>query len=337
MPDQRCIYCSPNKPSLESHNREHVIPEAFGLFKNNLVLNEGVCSKCNGFFGRTIDRFLGRGSVEAVRRLDYRLKPPEEAGDILKDRVRFALSADNQFNGLIMEYANEDGELVVLLVPQVGFPKCNGDGWVYVAESDLEDVAKPLPEGIDTKSSNILVFNSERMKRRLNYLLANRGIEYQEESEEGKLPTQVGQDVLVEVSAVLDDMNLRCIAKIAFNYLAKIAGIDFVVKREMDPIRSYIRYGKKPGYEAVTIKGDPILAFDSIRLRQTNGHLLTLDWSADGRNLIGQVSLFNFTAYRVVLLRNFSGIWRPIRSGHHFNIDSKEVHQLLGISKNLVA
>lgn len=336
MSERRCIYCSPNRPAETPYNREHVIPEAFGRFRNNLVLNEGVCRDCNDFFGRTIDRFLGRGSAEAVRRLDYRLKPPEEAHEILRDRVRFALSADNQFDELIVDYGNENGELVILLVPQVGFPKRDGSGWVYIAESDLKDTLRPLPKEIDTQSTNILVFNSEPMKQRLIRLLADRGIKYQEITEESMLPTQTGEQALVEVRAVLDDMILRCIAKIAFNYLAKIMGIDFVTKQEFDSIRTYVRYGKGPGYDVVRVEREPILAHDSVRLCQTSGHLVTVGWSADGRNLIGQVSLFNFTAYRIILLRSFSGIWRPIRRGHHFDIESLEVEPLLGVSNQFV-
>jgi len=38
MAVHRCIWCLETKPE-SAFNREHVIPEAFGKFENNLVLN----------------------------------------------------------------------------------------------------------------------------------------------------------------------------------------------------------------------------------------------------------------------------------------------------------
>ena len=46
-----CIYCT---QSQCKYTREHVIPEAFGVFKNNFVLHDLVCEKCNSYFGETI-------------------------------------------------------------------------------------------------------------------------------------------------------------------------------------------------------------------------------------------------------------------------------------------
>jgi hypothetical protein len=65
----------------------------------------------------------------------------------------------------------------------------------------------------------------------------------------------------------------------------------------------------------------------SDRMRHTAGHWIIMDWSnADG--IIAQVSLFNLMVYQVVLSRKFSGIWRPIRRGHYFNIETMEVEEL---------
>jgi hypothetical protein len=136
------------------------------------------------------------------------------------------------------------------------------------------------------------------------------------------LPIHVGQEVIVEIKTKVDDFIFRAVAKIAFNYLVKIAGIEFATKSDFDPIRNYIRYGEKPNYKPVYFNQKPILAYDSNRIRQTNGHLLTLDWSSNGQNLLGQVSLFNFATYKVILARSFSGIYIPIRSGHLFDIQT---------------
>jgi hypothetical protein len=336
MLSKRCIYCSPDRPAKAPFTRDHVIPEAFGKFRDNLVLNEGVCRECNQFFGDNLELLLGRGSAEGVLRLDYQIKPPESAGKLKKDRVRFSLlSTEDNLDGLILEYGEENGEIVVLLVRQVGFPRRNGSGWIYVTESELNDLSKPLPKEIDTDGLVRLVFDSDETKNRLIQVLANRNINCPETIEEHVVPIQKGQEVWVKVQATIDNMVLRCVAKMALNYLAKTAGIDFVVKEDLDPIRSYIRYGTNPGYEIVRVSQHPILTYDNAVLHQTKGHLITVDWSLDKRHIIGQVSLFNFATYHVMLSRNHSGVWRPIKSGHHFNIKSGKVEPLLGVSRYL--
>src|SRR4030066_177798 len=60
-----CIYCKESKlKEKELWNREHVIPEAFGKFKNNFVLHYTVCKECNQKFGDEIDLILSRESYE---------------------------------------------------------------------------------------------------------------------------------------------------------------------------------------------------------------------------------------------------------------------------------
>ena len=313
------------------------MPEAFGKFQNNLVLNEGVCCECNQFFGDYLELWFGRGSVESILRLNYGIKPLEDIGKLHKDRVRVSLITEDDYNGLILEYQNVDNELVVTLIPQVGFPRRDRPGLVFIAESELTDLSRPLPDEIDATGPNILlIFDSEQVMQRLVHILASRNIRDPEISVE-KLPLISGQRVNAVVKSTVDNVILRCIAKIAFNYLARIAGIDFVVKKDFDPIRSYIRYGTNPSYRIVQISRQPILAYDNPAKRQTNGHLITMGWSPDSRNIVGQVSLFNQVTYCVTLSMNFSGLWRAdIRRGHHFDLNTRKVEPLSVISRNLL-
>ena len=76
MGTRRCIYCLANKPESQ-FNREHVIPEAFGVFQQNLVL-DCVCQACNDFFGRDLDLKLGRDTIEGLDRFRYGLKTPAQ-------------------------------------------------------------------------------------------------------------------------------------------------------------------------------------------------------------------------------------------------------------------
>jgi hypothetical protein len=59
-----CIYCNAIEPL--DFPKEHVVPKAFGRFRNSLTL-DCVCDECNTFFGRELEVFLTRDSVEAAR------------------------------------------------------------------------------------------------------------------------------------------------------------------------------------------------------------------------------------------------------------------------------
>ena len=71
-----CIYCLESKPE-SAFNREHVIPEAFGVFANNLVL-DCVCEDCNTYFGKHLDLVVARDSIESLDRVRVGLKKPSE-------------------------------------------------------------------------------------------------------------------------------------------------------------------------------------------------------------------------------------------------------------------
>jgi hypothetical protein len=138
-----CIYCKRDLAG-DDFNTEHVIPQAFGRFRDNLTLNQMVCAECNAYFGATIDFTLARGSAEALDRLRFGIKPLSGADDLLRDRVRFALKAEGGWEGLIMRLAAEPTGLVIEPVPQVGFARRPGEGYVYVSE-DLKTRSMRFP------------------------------------------------------------------------------------------------------------------------------------------------------------------------------------------------
>ena len=71
-----CIYCLEKKPE-DAFNAEHVIPQAFGKFDPNAVL-DCVCIDCNQYFGDTIDMKLARDSFEGIDRFWSGMKPASE-------------------------------------------------------------------------------------------------------------------------------------------------------------------------------------------------------------------------------------------------------------------
>jgi hypothetical protein len=144
--------------------------------------------------------------------------------------------------------------------------------------------------------------------------------------------------VSTKVVSVLDSLILRAVAKIAFNYAAKVRDATFVLRPDFDEIREYIRDGREPSWAPVVVPTrDSILFGGSRHWRQTNGHLVTLDWNRAGFGVLAQVSLFNTITYRVLLCPHYSGIWHGcLPSGHHFDVESRQISALSPASFSLV-
>lgn len=323
-----CIYCL-RELDPGGFSTEHVIPELLGKFKNNLTLLKAVCRECNQYFGDHIEPVLAYGSGEAVRRLHYGIKPPERAGRLRPDRIQFAWRTEGRWDGALLQLIGEGDDLVVSLVPQVGFARKSSNGYVYVSEEDLADEAKSLPEDADGKLGIPIIFDSEETKRRLLGLLEKRGIPFKER-EEGQAPPLEGPNLAVEIRTQLDKDILRCTAKIAFNYLVHIHGSELALQPDFNPIRRFVRYGEQAPYPLVVFDAEPILTEETRQMRQTNGHLVTIGWSPDRNHIVGQVGLFNEIRYRVSLACGFRGVWRELRSGHHFDIETMRTQSLLG-------
>lgn len=325
-----CIYCQRDLPQ-SAFSREHVIPRAFGTFEQNLTLIDHVCADCNQYFGDTIDFALARGSAEAVYRLDEGVRPPQSAEALRRDRVRIAWTQEGDWNGVLLRLTADPTGLVVEPIPQVGFARQAGEGFTFVPEEVLGDSQRPLPPGLNANKGLFLIANSDETQRRLLDALEARGIAFQEHRRASP-PIQVGENLPVEIRTTMDSLIFRCVAKIAFNYLAYTQSREFVLQEDFSAIRQFIRYGDDPGYAVIVVDSQPILRDDSVMKRQTNGHLVTVDWAQDRTSIVAQVSLFNHARYRVSLARGFRGIWRGIRSGHHFDVERGMVDLLVGTS-----
>ena len=314
-----CIYCLTDYPLTDFSRRDHVMPRAFGHFTNSPTL-DCVCDECNGHFGQSIEREMGRDSVEALLRLIHQTKPASEVHELGKKRVRTTLDhEDPAWKGCHTTWVEEDGAPVVSLVPQVGFRRRDSEEWIYVTEKDLEDTNKPLPPEAEPKKGVRLVSRARAITERLVSVLARRGIAFKMTRESGGHLSSADGRAAVTIHGTVDDTSLRCISKIAFNYLAWRAGASFVRLETFNPIRAFIRHGTRTAYPLVKVDHRPMLADDTVSSRQTDGHLVTAAWTVNNRDLVGQVSLFNTLTYFISLSRDFVGVWLPVVTGHHFD------------------
>ena len=271
-----------------------------------------------------------RDSLEALLRLFHGLKPATEASDLPMQRLSVVLSGDSDWHGCHIELRAEDGQCVIDLLPQVRFAKQGGSGWVFVTAQELADLNRTLPTDIDPSHDIRLISRSEEMDQQLVAALQQRGIHFRARGESGAPPSVDGLAPL-EVAMHFDAVVLRCIAKISFNYMAHVVGADFARGRDFDIVRAFIRDGRSAGYPLVVPRARPILADDTPTMRQTNGHLLTVNWTRDRRHVVGQVSLFNGPTYSISLARNYSGVWLPIRTGHHFGLETRGITRLTSV------
>ena len=325
----RCIYCLLDL-EVDVFNREHVMPQAFGKFAQNLTLVDVVCRDCNQHFGDGIDRIFGRDSFEAYKRIIEGVKPKTEMSEVAQRRLTFSVAEEGELRGLRLRLSYNGGRLTTDLVPQVGFQRKGTGEWEYFTEEEITDWQKPLPSEPTVDGIRIIGDSDEAVGQLINSL-ERRGVTFQKQGNLA-LPNPTTEDIAIFINSKIDPAIKRCAAKIVFNYLAYTAGRDFLLHKEFDITRDYIRFENSPDYTLVEADDAPILANDKRTRRQTNGHLVTVNWTVDNQNIVGQLSMFNHVRYSVSLARHFSGVWRPIRSGHHFDLSKREISPLTATS-----
>ncbi len=221
---------------------------------------------------------------------------------------------------------------MISLVPQVGFRKELEVNWKWYRESDL------TPDRLDEfRHSRFLILGDPNDLTRIVSCLEAIGCPVQEaKMTEGFPPgAETKQPIWVEVRYAIDGIVLRTIAKIAFNYLAKVTEDrvpDFIRRREFDPIRRYVRFGEKPDWRVVTLTQKKMLLGDSQRHRLTDGHLVSVSWPDPRAVPLGKVSLFNQITYVVKLTNDVPGIWWELDSGHLFDIETRTMSKLSNVN-----
>ncbi len=315
-----CIYC--RRESTARFPREHVIPKAFGRFKNNLTLR-CVCGQCNTDFGKALELFLTRDSVEALLRIRYGLKTKSRLkvgrGALV---VRVTVPGDWCGARLSVWRDETDGSMKSEPLPQVAFRKNGETEWEWFLENELEKVERWQRFRIDAETK--IFGQPDAVVERIFENLAQGGLVFKKKGEFEKH----GGDVPVYADRTLDDIIFRAVAKIAFNFLAYIEGVDFALRADFDPIRDYIRLGTKPPLVPVIVTNIPILLGDDRLYRQTNGHGIILDWNRGMTGIVCQVSLFNHLTYHVALCPNYSGVLFPISAGRHFDLNARTISEV---------
>jgi hypothetical protein len=319
----KCIYC---KSEITENNSsvEHVFPAGFGC-PDDWVL-DCVCKSCNNRLGTTIENWLANDSLEGIFRL--RTIGSRSGQKVRAKRFRVCIPLKEKYNGFQGAIMEKDYEIngQFRLPPQAGF-KDNDGQYIFFTKQDL--TYKPnLERAKSLSQKQIRVLAPAPEHAEMMTFLSDKGIEVIPD-EKGKF--ELSQEALegdgkmvLEIQAEIDSDLQRAIAKIAFNYLAKIQGVDFVLQEKFDRVRSFINGG--PYEQLVTPFHNPILLGDSEAQRYL-GHIFIFE--RIGNELCGTVSLFNQgMAYRVVLSSDMGPLVYPLSSGHTYNPNTRKVGPL---------
>jgi hypothetical protein len=326
-----CLYC-PTTRDGPFPNAEHVLPQAFGKFdsrEGNLTLHN-VCPQCNAYFGRHLEQHFGRDTLDAYFRLLAGVKPAEEAAEVGGRRLTFQIEEPGtEFHRSWMSLAYDPERWIVMEAPaQVAFRGREETEWRWYLERDI--TKERLSE---FRTCRFRVYGSPESAVRIAERMEAIGL-----SSETSLWTdrsEETQDPSFEIVRIeIDDVVLRSVAKIAFNYFAwatedRLPG--FVRREDFAPIRAFIRYGTQPAWNPVSI-GDGNVQLADTRTRITSGHVLVVAWPDSRKSPVGNVSLFNQITYVVRFADRVPGIWWELDSGHYFNIRTRKVTKMVGVN-----
>jgi len=318
-----CIYC--RRASAAPFPAEHVIPRSFGGFRNGLTLR-CVCGECNQFFANHLELHFARETGESVVRYQYGLRP-RTAGHP-GSRMTVRVKAPGPILGakvLLAPNAQANGIQIVYL-PQVGFAEENSEEWIWYLPEELNpDIIRSIKPGSHLRYFYTCAAEEEQLRARLRELGFSPATKHI--SRDTILPQP---EMTTRVTYLFDTIIRRCVAKIAFNYLAYVLSEDvrLLVTEDFDAVRDFVRRGTLAEHTIVAALGSPRLTQESRKDSLVDGHMLEVGWSKN-ESILCNLSIFDAMTYQVALCRNYQNSWFALNSVHSFDLVTKEAKKLL--------
>ncbi len=251
----KCIYCCVDKNGNEFIKKEHVIPQAFGKFRNNLTLIKKVCDDCNQYLGDTLEIALARDTPEGIMRFLHGIKEPADFKTLgSKTRLKSIVCEEGHFKNAYMKYTRKNGIFGIEPREQIGFLRKDNNEYDYFLLSEFPSTLdKALYNLKDYRGIHYLC-DFDEAKVILNKI----GIPLRN-SKAGKLPLTKIQTHKANLTYTFDINISRAICKIAFNYFAKWNNTGNLLDPNFNDIRDYIRDGTLPSSELLFHYNTPIL------------------------------------------------------------------------------
>jgi hypothetical protein len=168
-----------------------------------------VCTGCNRYFGQSLELAFGRDSIEAVYRLKYEQKRPEEFRGFDGERLAFRIPANLPAGGVVLLPAPSPDckDIVMMLPPQVGVQLKGEADWHYYTE---EDLTLPGAPAADQEGKLRLLAADHRGLQRIRAVVLSRFPKFREEGTLDVPPPElVDGKALVEIKSRVDRLLAR--------------------------------------------------------------------------------------------------------------------------------
>ena len=285
-----------------------------------------VCNICNQLFGDELELFLASDTVEAVLRMHHGLGTKSDSQKLRNERLTVRVTQPGDLKGLRLRvrYDPSRGRIAEPL-PQVALRQKGETEWRWFLEDELD---APLElEAYRTPSDVQFAYPSNDLagRQRLTDKLKSLGVGNEFKLEVLELPSG---PVETWVESAMDDVILRAVGKIAFNYLAFNHGAQFCLRDDFDAFRNFVRYGKPPNAGIVVFSRNS-QEMKHERGNQCNGHTVLLGWNVDRSGIVCQITLFDHLTYSALLCSPYTGrVWFSLPKAHCFNINTRSIAPL---------
>jgi len=324
----RCIYCK--SPLTGRVPREHVIPYAFthGFRGTNLCIR-CVCSTCNHYFSRELEPALVKDSFLGLLRYLYGTKKDTRRGP-LPPRSRFDLRYKGQ--ALDVQPAPDGVGYQLKVVTQVGFPvPVRGGSYRYFRLDEIE--AAISDASLDRSQAEIVESGPGALEQALA-TVARFGIQLKRFSR--RAPVVLSPDLpQIEVHELQDALVKRCMAKIAFNYLAYVVQskchgrAEWIMSSAFDPVRHFVlgeTQNSEPRFAKATVH----------RGKKGPFHTMALQWKRHEKDIVATIELFSWLCLQVWLVEDFEGVVWNITAGHCWDVRQRQVREMQAVRESLV-
>lgn len=290
---RKCLYCLNDylhsRKRKDSHfTAEHVVHDGLtgGISGNNPTLIGIVCQRCNAYLGENLDqRFLRSGYVGRLR---------YEAGQkcpSLFFRVRFKKPG----NGIPVKTVVRDGKLLSEFVYACALHM--PEGTVYLTEEQIELGDVPQIGSAEVRFQ--MLCNPDEEPRVLEKLKS-----YYKMVDGTTSQWTIGTTPVFG-QGQMGEIELRCIAKIGFNYLAWLCDQAFkarelVFDSGFNEIRTFIRFGAAPSFIPVSLENHDAGPTSGL-VEPPDRTIHQIELRIDSQNIYCLVNLFNCISWRVFL------------------------------------
>jgi hypothetical protein len=298
-----------------------------------------VCKECNQELGKQLEFYLGKATYEGIMRYDFNIKTPEDLkGKPYRSNVAIRVDEGKLKGAYATRAFNfKLNKIIILPFPQIGFKKRGVEEydfyplWEIPSKEELDEAVHDID---NLKGVIILGCKLEDAKKRLD----KRGFNIKFNDDYYDHTNKSNEDIRCKTEWSINETVKRGIAKIAFNYLTKCHGAEFVLNKKFDDVRKFIRWADKPNHPIFEMDDKPILADEPQDGKSRLGHIITLNWASDDNSIIAQVSLFNMIRYRISLAKDFTMLHRPfnIARGHFFNLWSRDILPLTNVDPRII-